>query len=103
MTKEERKEYSHNRYLVHHEEIDIHNRAWARAHPEKVRDSNLKQHYGITRMEYDELFLSQGGKCAICGADNSGTRDISGKSQPMLIDHDHITGKIRGLLCHKCN
>jgi hypothetical protein len=56
----------------------------------------LKIKFGITVAEYDALFLKQDKKCAACGFPPAGTR------RPH-IDHDHSTGKIRGILCHGCN
>lgn len=51
--------------------------------------------YGITETDYNTLFDKQGGVCAICKQpETQGT---------LPIDHNHKTGKIRGLLCHKCN
>ena len=50
------------------------------------------QTYGLTREKYDEMLLEQSGKCAICGGDVD-----------LEIDHDHETGKVRGLLCGNCN
>jgi hypothetical protein len=102
MTKEQRKEYSHNRYLVHREEIDIRNRAWRYNNPEKAAAHQRKKNYGISQKEYDVLLLSQGGKCAVCGKENSGQMR-NGVYCQMLVDHDHETGKVRGLLCHDCN
>jgi hypothetical protein len=102
MTKEERKEYSHNRYLLHHEEIDARNREWRRKHPEKQRGYQRKKNYGISQEEYDALLLAQDGKCAVCGREDSGQKR-NGEYCQMLVDHDHETGKVRGLLCHDCN
>jgi hypothetical protein len=65
--------------------------------------SRIRREYGITQEEYGELLSKQNGKCAICGADNSGTRKKSGGYKRMCIDHDHKTGKVRGLLCTRCN
>lgn len=59
------------------------------------RKSKLKKLYNMTLAEYDKLFESQGGVCAICGKEQS-TRRLD-------VDHDHKTGRIRGLLCHNCN
>jgi hypothetical protein len=56
--------------------------------------------HGITRNECDALLASQYGKCAICGTTlvpNNVTRNGT------CIDHDHVTGKVRGLLCNNCN
>lgn len=62
----------------------------------RQRSSNLKKHYGITQCQYDRLSESQSGKCRICGRADS----VSGR---LHIDHDHQTGRIRGLLCGNCN
>lgn len=57
----------------------------------------LKSRYGITEDDYNELFMNQGGRCAICSS------DYSGSSRNMDVDHDHNTGQVRGLLCNNCN
>jgi hypothetical protein len=49
--------------------------------------------YGITAEEYDKMFTEQKGECAIC-------RDILTVPH---VDHNHITGEVRGLLCPPCN
>ena len=51
--------------------------------------------YGLRPGEYAELLAKQGGKCAIC-------RKVPRKRY-LAVDHDHATGKIRGLLCFFCN
>ncbi|HJU02351.1 MAG TPA: endonuclease VII domain-containing protein [Actinomycetes bacterium] len=61
-----------------------------------IRDANLKALYGISLPEYEELLQMQGGVCAIC------TRPPRGK-RPLDVDHDHESGKVRGLLCGNCN
>lgn len=71
-----------------------------RENPEKVRVGgklrNMKHRNGITLDEYNELLASQAGVCAICKKPPKEKRRFS-------IDHDHITGQNRGLLCDKCN
>lgn len=59
---------------------------------------NLKQ-YGFTLDQYEVLNQSQNGKCKICGNRNR----KSGQSVRLAVDHDHVTGRIRGLLCNTCN
>ena len=59
--------------------------------------SRVKSIYGITQDEYNVLYDAQGGCCAICGDHQI---DLN---RPLHIDHNHETGKIRGLLCNKCN
>lgn len=54
--------------------------------------------YNLKPGEYDALLLAQGGLCAICRADTPGIRTRS-----FYVDHDHDTGRVRGLLCHRCN
>jgi hypothetical protein len=51
-----------------------------------------KHYYGITKEVYDKFIKDQAGKCSICN-----------NSRKLSIDHDHKTGKIRGLLCKHCN
>ena len=64
---------------------------------DKVRCYKLKKNYNITPEEYDNMFESQNGKCKICGIH----QDVLSKK--LVIDHDHNTSIIRGLLCDKCN
>lgn len=58
----------------------------------------FKKYYGITLEQYDEMILAQENKCAICGTSSPG-----GPGKRLCVDHNHITGQIRGLLCQKCN
>jgi hypothetical protein len=53
--------------------------------------------YGITEEEYRELYIQQNGLCSICGG------IPTGKYAKLYVDHDHISGEIRGLLCQGCN
>jgi len=65
-------------------------------HRNDVRKSSLKHLYGITEDDYSHMLNEQSGGCKICGKPPSNTRRL-------CIDHDHITGKVRGLLCVTCN
>lgn len=64
---------------------------------ETHRRYQLKSLYGITLEEYDRLLAKQNGVCAVC------LRAPYGKYKWLYVDHDHSTGKIRGLLCLRCN
>jgi hypothetical protein len=55
----------------------------------------LKQ-YGLTIEQYNSILSTQGGRCRICGEEN-----IQGHR--LYVDHNHRTGKVRGLLCSGCN
>ena len=52
--------------------------------------------YGLEAGEYAKLYTEQGGVCAIC-------RRATGKTKRLAVDHDHDTGRVRGLLCGPCN
>lgn len=66
--------------------------------PQRVRENSLKRTYGITQKDYDIMLEQQGGKCACCGTTEHQTRWNN-----FCVDHDHTTGKVRGLLCKSCN
>jgi hypothetical protein len=57
---------------------------------------------GCSNEKYQSHFNTQGGKCAICGV-RQGHRSRYGKVCRLAVDHDHRTGKVRGLLCNNCN
>jgi len=59
---------------------------------------NIQERYGMSLEEFTDLLAKQGGGCAICGA-TKGNK----KSDRLFVDHDHKTGKVRGLLCSQCN
>ena len=61
--------------------------------PEYARRWNLKTRYGITPEVVDAMRAAQGGVCGICN------REMKRE----CVDHCHSTGKVRGLLCHRCN
>ena len=63
---------------------------------------NRFKKYGITLEEYLSLHKEQQGLCAICGKAES-SQIKSGKQKSLAVDHCHETGKVRGLLCFKCN
>lgn len=59
--------------------------------------------YGITPETYEEMLLAQGRKCAICGTDEPGGQENAQGIARFAVDHCHSTGKVRGLLCTRCN
>jgi len=62
--------------------------------------ANLKAEYGMSLETYYQLRSEQLGRCAIC---NRYENQINHNSQKLVVDHDHDTQKVRGLLCHRCN
>jgi len=70
---------------------------YARKHREKNpgyhRKRHLQRYYDMTIEQYDAMVKEQDGKCRTCGTE----------PKRLFVDHDHKTGKVRGLLCSKCN
>jgi hypothetical protein len=62
-------------------------------HPGRIEDYRLRKTYGISLAQFNEMVDGQGGRCAICGI----------RPVRLHIDHDHVGGAIRGLLCINCN
>ena len=106
-------------YLENKESVREQAKRWKEANPERWKEvqtlwrqknahriklyekgsqqkQNLKRKYNLTIEQYDQMLQTQAGVCAICEQPCSTGRRLS-------VDHDHITGKIRGLLCTKCN
>jgi len=70
-------------------------REWNKRNPEKVRDHRIRGQYGISAKEYDAIIDRAGTLCPICGK--------SFGEIPPCLDHNHSTGKIRGVICGLCN
>lgn len=89
-------------YDVNREKSIERNRQWRERNPEGEFNGHLKRKYGLTREQYDAMWAAQDGKCGICGGPPVG-RVKNGNAKRFDVDHDHATGKVRGLLCHPCN
>ena len=78
---------------------------WREDHPDAVRRHNknvrLRRKYGITVAEYETLRAAQADLCLIC--DQPEATINRGIPQQLAVDHDHNTGRVRGLLCIRCN
>lgn len=61
----------------------------------RCKSADLKRRHNLSVKEYDEILFFQGGVCKICANPPNGTA--------LAVDHNHFTGKIRGLLCRDCN
>ena len=121
VTKEKRKLYDKNYRKVHKKKLNAQSRAYYEKHKEEIkaygkvykethrkemqvyrdthkrekRNSDLKRLSDITLKDYEDMLKVQGSLCAIC------SYGIEGKN--CHVDHNHRTGKVRGLLCSKCN
>jgi hypothetical protein len=78
-------------------------REYRKKNPLRFRNYVLKSRFKITAEEYEKLLLDQNGQCAICSKAETANCNWTSKTRMLAIDHCHVTGKIRGLLCGKCN
>lgn len=88
-------------YRSNREEVNRRVRKYRNENPEKIRDTKLKQAYGVGVDYYNAKLKEQGGVCAGC---KKNVKTIwRGKIVRMALDHDHINDRPRGVLCIKCN
>ena len=108
-TTEQKREYDRQYHAAHREHASAVKRAnyqankerehartkqWRAANPRRVLAYYLKR-YDLTVEQYDELLAEQGGVCAICKGPST--------EKGYHVDHDHVTKRVRGLLCSRCN
>ena len=62
----------------------------------KQRRYNLKRLYGLTEADYQRMLADQGGVCKICLGEARHKKGFH-------VDHDHVTGRVRAILCSRCN
>ena len=86
---------------AHSEKTRKYRQALKERDPDYDRKSNLRRVYGVTIEQVEKMLLDQKGVCAICNKPE--TRVVKSGPTQLAVDHDHATGKIRKLLCHKCN
>lgn len=86
--KQKKKHYREN----YQDKIKESRKKYKEKHPGRIRDQEIRKKYGITLQQKDQMCDRQNGCCIICGI----------KSK-LVIDHDHDTGRVRGLLCSCCN
>lgn len=88
MSPEQREAYNANRR----------NRRQHNGVPARERERKLLRKYGISLADYDAMRAEQSYQCAICGCPEE-----KAKEGCLHVDHDHNTGRVRGLLCEVCN
>lgn len=88
--------YYHAYYLKHKDKIlEYSKRTWPDRKP-AARARNLMRDYGMTTQDFDAMIEFQGGVCGCCGSADWGGRGP-------YVDHDHKTGRVRAILCLRCN
>lgn len=66
-------------------------------------DQLLRREYGLTLADYNAQLRRQAHRCAVCRRPETVKSKTTGKPRRLAVDHDHVTGRLRGLLCHRCN
>lgn len=74
-------------------------REWTKNNPDRRYFIQAKRNYGINEADLKTLILQQENKCAICKCDALQSK----KRKRLVIDHCHKTGKVRAMLCYRCN
>lgn len=88
---------------------DRYNYNWRRFYSRNAESRRLRERsrscskYGISLEQYDLILKQQDGKCAICLREERSKNKADGVVKALAIDHNHITGVVRGLLCSSCN
>lgn len=93
--REKRRVRNHIYYKKTRQQQVVYSRNRYRQQEPTYRNSRLKQMYGLSLDDYNQMFIAQGGVCAVCLNPPVKKR--------LSVDHDHQTGKVRGLLCASCN
>ena len=100
-TKEKRRVWSGKWRESHKDKYREWIQKWRVDNPERTREidekATLKKRYGVTPEDYARMLEERGGCCEICGRSGADCK------RNLCIDHDHLTGNLRGLLCVKCN
>jgi len=99
--REQQKEYNKNYQLTNKDKIKEDKKEYYLENKNKINNYYLQSKYGITLDQYNEMLKKQNNLCIICGKEE--TTIIRGKLLNLAIDHNHKTGKVRGLLCINCN
>lgn len=86
---------------VSYKDRPAYEKARRKAFPSQIKNSELKRAFGITVEQYEEIAKSQDFVCSICKQPEREKRN--GRIRALAVDHNHTTGKIRGLLCGRCN
>ncbi len=85
-------------YWKNKKALQAYQREYKKLNKEKLHNAHLLRMFGITHSKYEEIFDSQDRRCAICNKPES-KKD----NKRFAIDHNRRTGKIRGILCNRCN
>ena len=100
-TPERRRAYQREYYRKNKEKQREYFKKYYQENRDKTYAKNLMKDYGLTLDDYNQMLEEQNGVCKIChGTCTHSQRRVAGT---LSVDHCHTTGKVRGLLCNKCN
>lgn len=78
-------------------------REYNKKNPQKRKHGDLKKKFGMSYADYEQMFTQQQGVCKVCYQAETQCHPITQTPYMLSVDHCHTTGKIRGLLCNRCN
>ncbi len=85
--------YHQDRYAADPEASKKRTKQWQKDNPEAVAHIRRQTRYGLSRQQYVQMVEEANGVCKLCGE----------KPKRLVVDHNHATGKVRGLICDFCN
>lgn len=83
-------------YAKHHGKVRDYTNEWRKNNTKRTRINRIKREYGLSLEEYNSILKSQENRCPVCN-------NVFNEDKKPVVDHDHTTGKVRGLLCTSCN
>jgi hypothetical protein len=95
--------YHRDYYEQNKERIKAASRKRRKAKPDEIEDGRLQRMYGISLEDYARMLKEQGGVCKICKRPERMRWKHKRVPMKLTVDHCHATGRVRGLLCKKCN
>jgi|ERR1035437_7828854 hypothetical protein len=89
--------------LKHKDKRDKNKKHWRDNNKKRIKEITLKYRYNITIEHYNLLLKEQNNVCAVCKRPETKIYKKTNKVMDLQVDHNHKTGKVRGLLCSDCN
>lgn len=78
-------------------------REYRKVRPGVFKNQDLRKSFGMSYEDYMFLLAQQNFVCAICDRGERVINPATGDTRHLAVDHDHATGRVRGLLCTSCN
>jgi hypothetical protein len=101
--KSEHGKYTHEYYEKHKERIKRYAREYYQRNRKRQRHVKVAYKFGLSADQYEAMIEKQGNVCAICHEPEHRVDGKSKRLRELAVDHNHQTGKVRGLLCNACN